>query len=84
MTNNGDRRVAAGNITSLDPSFGVFPSLLIGPFRDADPLQTNRYPGHIHHREHVLEATILLADQITESTSLITIRQHTGGAAVNA
>src|ERR1700740_1067980 len=84
MANDGDRRVTAGDITSLNPRSGVFSRLLIGPFPNANSFQTNRYPGHIHHCEHVLEAAILFANYIADSSSLVAVRQHAGGTAVDA
>src|ERR1700747_3398248 len=84
MANDRDRPFAAGDITSLNPRSGVFSCLLIGPLPNTNSFQTNRYPGDVHHSEHVLQAAILFADYIADSASLVAVRQHAGGTAVNA
>ena len=45
--------------------------VLIGALRDPDAFDADAEPRVVHHREHVFEAAILLADEIADRTSCV-------------
>jgi hypothetical protein len=47
-------------------------------------LQPDREARVVHHREHVLEAAILLADQVAGGAALVAVGHHAGRAGVDA
>ncbi len=57
---------------------------LVGALGDAHAFHPDGEACEVHHDEHVLEAAILLAHEISNGATLVTIRQHGRGARVNA
>src|SRR6516162_8953127 len=73
---NDRRRLASrrgAERPALHPDSGEVASLLVGAFGDRHTLQPDIEPGGVHHRKHVFEAAILLADAPADSTLVLTI-----------
>src|SRR5205085_7367007 len=56
---------------------------LVGTLGEADALEPHREARLIHHDEHVLEAAILLADEVTGRAAVIAVGEHRGRARMN-
>ena len=84
MLNDRHGAGAALDGAALHPVLGVLGGLLIGPVGDRDTLQANHQAGIVHHDEHVLEALVLLADEIADGAFVIAIGHHAGGRTMNA
>ena len=69
---------------ALDAVAGEGERLLVGALGDGEAFDPDAEPGHVHHREHVLEAAILLADQRADGPRPVAEGEHGGGAAVDA
>ena len=57
---------------------------LIGALGDPDALHADAEAGEIHHHEHVLEAAVLLADDVTDRALVVAEGEHRGRARVDA
>ena len=57
---------------------------LIGAIGDADALHPHAEARVVHHHEHVLEAAILLADEVADGAAVVAEREHRGRARVDA
>ena len=79
----GDARLVTNGCT-LHTLTGISQRVLIGSLRHTDALQTHIQAGMVHHREHVGQALVGFADQITDG-AFIFAEGHDGGcAAVDA
>jgi hypothetical protein len=58
--------------------------LLIGAVRDADAFKPDAEPRLVHHGEHAEHAAVFLADQVADSTSLVTHGHGAGRGSVHA
>ncbi len=57
---------------------------LVGALRDPDALEPDGKPREIHHDEHVLEAAVLFADEVTGRSPVVAVRHDRRGARVDA
>ena len=57
---------------------------LVGAIGEADALHANAEAGEVHHHEHVLEAAILFADEVTDRAAVIAEGENRRGARVDA
>ena len=55
---------------ALNAVMRIGAGLLIGALRNGDALQSDIKAGVVHHREHIFEAAIGLADQIADRAAL--------------
>ena len=62
----------------------VLHRLLVGPLGHRDALHADREARRVHHDEHVLEAAVLLADQVADRAAVVTELQHRGRAGLDA
>ena len=69
--------------TALHALAGVVARHLVGPLGDREPLEPDAEAGVVHHGEHVFEAAVLLAHQISDGPAFA-IGHDAGGAAVDA
>ena len=85
MMNDADAISALdADFPALDAVACVDERMLISAFGDRHPFDADFKPREIHHREHVFQATILLADQIADRTVGVAVGHHAGRAAVDA
>ena len=63
---------------ALHAVLGVGHRLLVGALGDRDALHADRVARGVHHDEHVLEAAVLLADQVADGAALVAELQHRG------
>ena len=66
---------------ALQALLGVGGGVLVGDLGDREPLQADREPRFVHHREHGVQATIFLGDQPAGCAIVV---HHAGGVAVDA
>ena len=66
---------------ALHPGAGEVAGLLIGALGDRHTLEPDIEPGVVHHREHVFEAALLLADAPADR---VFIGEHAGRRGVDA
>jgi hypothetical protein len=57
---------------------------LVRALGDAHAFEPDRVACQVHHDEHVLEAAVLLADEVARGTALVAVREHARGARVDA
>ena len=57
---------------------------LVGALGEPHALHAHREAREVHHDEHVLEAAVLLADQVADRAALVAVRQHRRRARVDA
>ena len=57
---------------------------LVGAVGHCNALHAHGIAGGVHHDEHVLQATVFLAHQVTHSTAVVAILQHGSGAGLDA
>src|SRR5579863_4595148 len=69
---------------ALDALARVGSRLLIGALADRHALQADMQPRHVHHDEHGLEATVLLAYQRADGAAVVAIGHDAGRAGVDA
>ena len=62
--------------TRLHAIARVLHRFLVRALGHADALDTHCVAGRVHHDEHVLEAAVLLADEISDCTALVAELQH--------
>ncbi len=73
----------------LDAVARILRRLLVGPLGHRDALNADRIAGRVHHDEHVLEAAVLLADELAHRArrppvGAIAELQHRGRARLDA
>ena len=69
---------------ALHPLARIVAGHLIGALGDAQPLDADGEPGVVHHREHVFDAAVLLADQLAEGAAVVAIGEDRSRAAMDA
>ena len=69
---------------ALDAIARVGDRVLVRTLGDPDTLHADREAGQVHHDEHVLEAAVLLADEVTDRAALVAIGEHRRRARVDA
>ena len=82
-----DRRAAgqrAVHRARLHTVLRVGHGLLVGPFGHRDALHAHRVARGVHHDEHVLEAAVLLADQLANRAAVVAELQHGRRAGLDA
>lgn len=85
MVNDGDSlTILFPDQAALDTLLGVVARLLIGALGDPKTLQANLLAGLIHHRKHMRQTLISLANQITDGSLILTKIHRTRGTRVNA
>src|SRR5439155_2453930 len=57
---------------------------LVRTLGDAYPFHADREPREVHHDEHVLEAAVLLAHDVTRRATVIAVRHHRSRTRVDA
>src|SRR5271169_7081615 len=86
MTNDrrrlGTRRGAER--PALHPNSGEVARLLVGALGNRHALQPDIEPGGVHHREHVFEAAILLADAPADGPLVLAIGEDASRRSVDA
>ena len=75
------RRSGCTSLTSYDC---VIERLLIRTFCNRQTFKTHANASLVHHGEHVRHAVIFFTDEIPDCTAIITKRQHTCGACLDA
>jgi hypothetical protein len=58
--------------------------LLVGTLGHRDALHADAEARGVHHHEHVLEAAVLLADEVADRAAVVAVLQHRGGAGLDA
>ena len=69
---------------ALDPDPGEVASVLIGTLGDRHALQPDIEAGRVHHREHVFEAAILLADTPADGPFILAVGEDASRRSVDA
>ena len=59
-------------------------SALGGALGQGHALHAHRQAGRVHHDEHDVEATVLLAHQVADGAVLLAVLHHAGGACMDA
>ena len=62
---------------------GIIPGVLIGALGDADAFQPDGQPRVVHHREHVFNPPVFLADQVCFGAAVVAEGHDAGGAGVD-
>ena len=76
------RRLTDG--APLHARAGIVARLLIGALGNGDALDADIEPRVVHHREHIFEAAMGLADEIADRPAMVAEGHDRGRAAVNA
>ena len=85
VLNNGHAgRIGRAHGTALHPIARVLHRLLVGAFRYRQTFDAHAQACVVHHGEHIVQALVGLANQITDRAALISEAHHGGGAAVDA
>ena len=69
---------------ALHTVFGVQHGFLIGALGHCNALHAHGVAGGVHHDEHVFQATVFLADQVTHSAAMVAVLQHRCGRCLDA
>ncbi len=77
-------RDAAVHRSALHTVPGVLHGLLVRTLGNRDALHAHGIACGIHHDEHVFEAAVLLAHQITDGAAMVAVLQHGGGRRLDA
>ena len=85
----GHRSGRALDRTALDAVLRVAHRLLVGAIAHGDALHADLEAGGVHHDEHVFEAAVLLADEVTDGARAdfalaVAEQQHAGRARLDA
>ncbi len=72
------------DLAPLHARFRVVERVLVGALRERHALDADAEPRMVHHREHVLEAAVLLADQVADRALAVAIGEHAGRTRVDA
>jgi hypothetical protein len=80
---HGRGRVAVDG-TALDARPRVVARLLVGALGDGEAFDADGETRTVHHREHVFDAAVLLADQFADGPAVVAIGHDRGGAAMDA
>ena len=78
---SGERAV---HRAALHAVLGKLHSLLVRPLGNRNALHAHGVARRIHHDEHVLEAPVFLAHQVTHGATMVSILQHGGRAGLDA
>ena len=81
MIGNGSASFGAPERAALHAGAGKVAGLLIGALGDRDALHADIEPGVVHHREHVFEPAVFLADAPADR---VPIGEHAGRRGVDA
>src|SRR5471030_3160227 len=85
MMNDGDAVAAfLADRAPLHARLRVLARVLISAFGQRNAFQPDAEPRVVHHDKHVLEATVLLADEIADRAFAVSVRKHAGRARVDA
>ncbi len=69
---------------ALHAVFGIGHGVLVGALGNRDALHAHRVAGRVHHDEHVLEAAVLLADDVAHGAAVVAVLQHGRGRGLDA
>jgi hypothetical protein len=69
---------------ALHAVFRVGHGVLVGALGDRDALHAHRIAGRVHHDEHVLQAAVLLPDEVADGTAVVAVLQHGGWRGLDA
>ncbi len=85
MVDDGDAVAAAlPDLAALHAAPRVLQRVLVRSLADRHAFHADAEARVIHHGEHVLEAAVLLADQVADRAFLVAVREHAGWAPVDA